>query len=124
MTKKYSYIFDNTSGILYKNYFGDITIEDIIDSWEEAFRQHQIPKNIKRFILDYREASIRVKSTKHTDISDFYKQHPEFFKDARIAVVTDDPKDTVVTILVHEKDEGYSSLPFSTIEAAREWVLS
>jgi hypothetical protein len=124
MAKNYGYTFDDESGILYKNYFGDITIEDIIASWEDAFEHHRIPKNTHRFILDYRQASIRIKSTKHTEISDFYKQHPEFFKNARIAVVTHDPKDTVVTILVHEKDDGYYSLPFSTVEAAREWVLS
>lgn len=123
MKGNYSYYYDAESKIMYKSYFGEINIKDIESSWETASEQNLIPKNTKKFILDYREAMLKVKSTEHSTISDFYKTHPEIFNNALIAIVTDDPNNVVIPILVHEKDEGYISLPFSTMEAALEWLI-
>ena len=122
MKEFYSYYYDAESEIMYKSYFGEITIKDIESSWEAAFNQKLIPKNTDKFILDYRKATMRVKSTEHSSIADFYKKHPNVFKDARIAVISGIPRNTVISILVHEKDEGYQSFPFNNLEDALKWI--
>ncbi|MBN2616133.1 MAG: STAS/SEC14 domain-containing protein [Bacteroidales bacterium] len=122
MVGNYSYYYDAESGIMYKSYFGEITVEDIESSWEAAIEQNLIPEHTKKYIIDYRKAILKVKSTEHSAISDFYKKYPSTFKDARIAVISDSPRNTVIAILVHEKDEGFQSFPFDDLKEALEWI--
>lgn len=49
MERKFSYHFDDEKCVLFKTYFGPITIEDINSSWEFAFRECLIPKEKKWF---------------------------------------------------------------------------
>lgn len=124
MEKKFEYSFNKSLGILFKTYFGVITIEDIESSWEYAFENGLIPKDKKGFILDYRNSSFNIKLEEHVAIANFYRKHIDVFGNYKIAVVTEDPKDIVVPILVESKDDGYSSRPFTTLKAAIAWVLS
>jgi hypothetical protein len=124
MKKKFKYQFNNSLGILFKYYYGLITIEDIESSWEYAFKNDLIPKDVKGFILDYRNSNFNIKIEKFNEIANFYKKHLEVFGNLKIAIITEDPKDIVIPILVETKDEGYSSRPFSTLESAIDWVLS
>lgn len=123
MDKKFKYEFDQLTGIQYKFYFGLISIEDIASSWYFAFENNLIPQNVKGFILDYRNATFNFEIEDHIEISEFYKKHIDVFKNLKIAIITDKPKDVVIPILVKSKDSGYESRPFSTIEAAIIWVL-
>ena len=124
MEKKYKYQFDDSTGIFYKYYYGSIQIEDILQSWENAFAKNLIPKETKGFILDYRNSHFNMNVGEHSSISAFYKNHLEIFGNLKIAILTEDPKDIVVPMLVQTEDNGYSSKPFSTLEAATDWVLS
>jgi hypothetical protein len=124
MGDKFKYHFDSALGILFKTYYGLISIEDIESSWEYAFKNDLIPIEKKGFILDYRASSFNLTPTQSTGIADFYKKHIDIFRGYRIAILTEDPKDIVIPILVETKDEGYSSKPFCTLQAAIEWVLN
>ncbi len=123
MEKNFRYDFDADSGILYKYYFGLITIRDIVSSWKYAFENNLIPINKKGFILDYRNASFDIAIDEHPKIAEFYKSHLDVFGNFKIAVITNEPKDVVIPILVETMDDGYISSPFSTLEGAIEWVL-
>jgi hypothetical protein len=122
--EKYKYRFDSSLGILFKYYYGNIDLSDIISSWEYAFENNLIPKETKGFILDYRKATFKIEIEKHTSIADFYKNHIDVFGDFKIAILTEEPRDVVIPVLVKSQDEGYFSRPFSTLEAAIVWVLS
>jgi isocitrate dehydrogenase len=124
MEEKINYRFDHSNGILYKYYQGNITIEDISSSWEYAIENKLIPKETKGFILDYRKATFKIKITEYQLIADFYKNHLEVFGHHKIAILVENPKDVVIPILVESKDDGYSSRPFNTLNAAIGWVLS
>ena len=124
MDKKFKYQFDSSLGILFKYYYGLITIEDIESSWKYAFENGLIPKEVKGFILDYRNSNLNINIAEHTAIADFYKKHIDIFGNFKIAVLTEGYRDIVVPFLVETKDDGYSSKPFSTLEAAIWWVLS
>ncbi len=123
MAQKYSYHFDGETGILYKTYFGAITLEDINSSWEYAINEGIIPKETRGFILDYREAHFDIPIARHNEIADFYKNHINIFGGFKIAIVTENSKDIVIPVLVEMHDEGYVSRPFTTIKAAIEWIM-
>lgn len=120
---KYRYEFDEKSRIMYKFYYGPITIQHIQESWNWAASTNAIPDETVGFILDYRKASLDIEIDQLQEISKFYRLHPKLFKGKRIAIVTESHKDVVIPILVSEKDEGYRSRPFSTISAAIKWIL-
>lgn len=121
---KFKYEFDAEFEILFKNYHGNISIEDIIDSWDYALAYNIIPKNNKGFILDYRDASFSFDTSDYEKIPQYYRQHPDIFRNHKIAIVTENPKDIVIPILVRRQDDGYESKPFSTLGAAIEWILT
>ena len=123
MKKKFDYKFDDSLGLLFKTYYGPITIEDIEASWEYAFDNNLIPKGVKGFILDYHNANFTFSLDQHFLIANFYKNHLEIFGNLKIAILVTDPADIVVPILVEQKDDGYYSKPFFTLEAAIHWVL-
>ena len=123
MQDKAKYRFDESTRVLYKYYFGTITLDDIFSTWDDAISQRLIPENTKGFILDYTKANFDIKLNEVDKIPEYYKQHLDIFGNKKIAVITQTPEDTVFPILVEKKDSGYSSHPFYTHEAALEWVL-
>jgi hypothetical protein len=124
MEEKVKYKFDESTGILYKYYFGTITLDDIFTSWNDAISNNIIPKDTKGFILDYTKANFDLEFDELDKIPEYYKQHLDIFRNKKIAILTQSVRDIVYPILVEKKDSGYSSRPFYTLEAAIEWVLS
>lgn len=110
--------------ILFKRYYGYISLEDIKDSWLRAMNERLIPKEALGFVLDYREAHFNFDPRRHTELTDFYREYSNVFSKKRIAFVTESPDDIVYPILIQTQDNGYESRPFSTIEAAVDWVSS
>ncbi|PLX02856.1 MAG: hypothetical protein C0595_09315 [Marinilabiliales bacterium] len=124
MDQKFKYHYDDSIGIMFKYYYGPISIEDIESSWEYVFENDIIPKNVKGFILDYKHANFSFNIEKYITIPEFYKKHLEIFGNKKIAIITVQPKDIVIPVLVSNNDDGYISRPFSTLESAILWVLS
>ncbi len=60
----------------------------------------------------------------HGKIAEYYKKHLEIFRDQKIAIITRTSKDVIIPTLVESKDDGYSSKPFYTVDAALKWVLN
>jgi hypothetical protein len=122
MPAKFEYSFDKKTGILYKIYYGDITLLDITSSWDRAIKENIIPKETIGFILDYRNASFNIPIKETSGIAGYYKQHLEIFGNKKIAILTDTPDRIRIPTLVELLDEGYISRPFSTMNAAIAWV--
>ena len=109
------YEFDKATGILFKYYYGKITIDDIADSWNKAIKEGLIPPETKGFILDYRKAAFDFDISEYEKIPEYYRQHLNIFGGTKIAIITENPKDIVVPVLVNRKDSGYVSVPFTTV---------
>jgi hypothetical protein len=124
MNENSSYSFDAESGILFKRYFGNITIEIIKESWLKAFENNLIPDDVKGFILDYTQGTFDFPLQDFQKISAFYREHLDVFDGLRVGIVTHNPKDQIVPKLVAMEDQGYHSKEFSTMEAAVAWVLA
>jgi len=123
MEARGTYKFNPENRIMYKYYSGSIRIEDIIDSWNQAINNNIIPKETKGFILDYRKATFELDILDYEKIPEYYYQHLDVFGGSKIAILTINPQDIVIPLLVKEKDLGYTSRPFSTEEAAIKWIL-
>ncbi|RXQ95099.1 hypothetical protein EO244_08605 [Ancylomarina salipaludis] len=124
MSENFKFEFDTETSILYKHYYGLISVEDITSSWEQAINNKLIPHNVKGFILDFRKSGFDFEVGRYIEISNFYRKYIHVFGGLKIALITIDPKDLVIPVLFKAKQEGYESRPFSTTEAAKEWVLS
>ncbi len=123
MTSKFKFENDDANGIFYKHFYGTITVEDIIKSWDVAIRDHLIPQGTKRFIVNFLNGHAAYKAESSELLENYYQNHPEIFKGIRIAIVTIIPEDIIVPMLM-KRDRGLFCLaPFSTIEAAVDWVL-
>ena len=123
MKDNFKYIFDESTKVMYKYYYGPITIKDISSSWDYAIANNIIPKETKGFILDYRGASFDMDIREHGKIAEYYKKHLEIFRDQKIAIITQTSKDVIIPTLVESKDDGYTSKPFYTEDSALKWVL-
>ncbi len=121
--EKSTFAYNEEKGILTKKYFHQINIEDIESTWVQAFNSKSVPLGTKRFVLDYRDASFDLNPKDYIRIPEFYKKHVDIFSFAKIAVLTDNPKDLIIPILVEAKDKGFFSRPFSTMEAATSWLM-
>jgi len=119
----YKYELNSELNILYKYYYGPISLDDIFSSWEHAFDNNIIPKDIKGFILDFRKSTFDFKVDRFIDISNFYKEHIDVFKGTKIGLISVKPNDVVIPILFTTKDKGYTSAAFSTDQAAIDWIL-
>ena len=124
INEKVTIQFSPSLGIFFKHYYGIISLEDIRSSWEQIFYTDLIPSETKGFVVDYRNAVMNIPPGQHARIAEYYKEHLEVFNNRKIAVLTENPQNVVISILVESKDEGYQSKPFSTMEAAVRWVLS
>lgn len=122
-TAKFRFEFDSSTGLFFKYYYGSTTIDDLIGSWDYAIENKLIPATVKGFILDYREANFSLSAADREEIPRYYKLRLNVFGSRKIAIITLNPKDIVVPILVRRQDSGYQSQPFSTIEAAIRWIL-
>ena len=119
----YKYELNSDLNILYKYYYGSISLENIFSSWEHAFENKIIPKDIKGFILDFRNSTFDFQADRFLDIANFYKEHIDVFRGTKIGLISVNPNDVVVPILFKTKDKGYTSAPFSTEQAAIDWIL-
>ena len=108
-------------GIVFKSYFGLITVNDVKVSWLDAIEKNLFPSGIIGFILDYRAANLDIEPAGTFEIPAFYRQHLDLFKNKRVAIITENPADIVYPILIRLLDQGYESNPFSTMDAAIQW---
>lgn len=124
MEPKFLTRFDNYTGIFIKEYFGEITIKDLICSWEDIIQKSLIPPNTKRFLISYKEATISF-STKHiTEIANLYKEHDAIFGGAKIAMVMDTPEKVVFPNLMLTQDINFMLNMFNSMGAAIDWLIS
>ena len=122
MVRKFLYAYDGGLKVLFKYYYGTISLDDIRESWEHAFAHRLIPRGTKAFVIDYREAILTIPIAATYKIAEFYRNNGKYFKDARVAVITERPDQVVFPTLVEQLDDGYATRPFFTLEAAIEWA--
>lgn len=123
MNKRIEYKFDSNTRILFKYHFGTINFNDIETSWIDAFNNNTIPENVIGFVLDYSEAELDMVAEEAKDITRFYREHLDVFRNRKVALVMTKPGHVVFPILVGMEADEYFTRAFYTTDAAVEWVL-
>ena len=120
---EFEFTYDEGTKILVKKYFGNVSLDDVINSWLFAIDNYYFEKPLKGIISDYLNAKITFHYKDSSKVAEFFKQHIHYFGGLKIAVVTEDPESIVYPILVKKYDLGYKSKEFTTIDAAINWIL-
>ena len=124
MEDRVEYKYDQSTGIFYKYYYGKVTLQVLTSSWEHAIANNIIPEeNLKGFIVDYKNATLKMDTNEASGIADFYNKHLNIFRNMKIALIMEKPDQVIFPILVESKGVNYFPRPFYSHEAALDWIL-
>lgn len=122
MQSKVKFKFDPDTKIFYKCTKGVVTLADVKRSWKEVVKKDLMPDSIAGFILDYREAHFEMDCHDFEKVGKYFNANKAFFKGKQIAVITSDPKDIVLPMLLEKMHNCSEVHPFTTMTAAIEWL--
>ena len=115
------YKSDEVVNILTRTFKGDVTMTDVISSWEYIINNRLITQTHKGVISDYSEACIQ------SDIEDIAKlknlviENIDIFQNLKLAVIINSPK-IIIPMLFQYECSNIDTKPFSTIDAAIDWI--
>lgn len=115
---------DKKGRILSIHFTGTLTIKEIIIHWKTLIEKDFIGKQLKGIIVDCRTANIQLEVHEISDLAAFLRSHLSIFESKRFAYVTQSPEQILLPLLLREEDDSYETMPFSTLKAAHDWVLS
>ncbi|UNY99076.1 hypothetical protein MQE36_01710 [Zhouia spongiae] len=124
MSEKYSYHYDSDTRILSRSHYGNFTLQDIFDSWNDAIDNDLIPKRTIGFFIDYRDADLQVDPSDHKKIIEYFDSRKEIFGDKKFAVLVNSPRNTVLPFIIEHTPKHYTLKTFTTEEAALRWILN
>ncbi len=121
MDQSVKYIDDNK--ILVRSIRGKADFEEIFDSWKDLINEDYFAPPVIGMINDYCGAELKVDISDMKKIKVLLEDYPDIFKSVKIAVVVDSFKNIVYPMIVEKVSEQANVRPFSTVKAARDWIL-
>ena len=121
MNCRVDYKFDEENKILFRNFSGIVNINDLVCVWVDTILNHIPNKQIKGIVSDFRGTDIQIEITDLSPLEKLFSKHIEILTQIKIAEVLDSPK-IVLPILFKRKNEEFQLWPFTTIEAALNWI--
>jgi len=118
------YSTENTSkgNIVTRVFIGSISKSEIVESFEYLVKNNLLTDQSCGMITDISNSKLDIDLSDLERITDFIKNNKTLSK-VKIAVVAESPEKVLFTTLANFK-VGDSLMPFSSIEAAKEWMLS
>jgi hypothetical protein len=116
--------FDPNDGILYTYSSNVTTLEHMLQGIDGIISNKELPRELK-ILEDGRGAQVTFPPKDLSILVDKLELALLQYLSLRQAVVHDDPRNTALAVLInrHMKNEKYVLEVFSTIEAARLWLL-
>lgn len=108
--------------ILIREFTGEISVDDNIDSWKYIEENKMINYQTKGIITILSECDLMMNLSSFDRLIAFLKQQ-QFLKGIKLAVVCDNPKTIIYPILGENKHSILKIKPFSTLKAAVEWIM-
>jgi hypothetical protein len=115
---KYQY---HSEFILIRKFYGPIDIKDITDSWDYLIENNILNETHKGVINDIRDAELNMNVHSFEKLINYLKKQ-EIFQRIKLAVVCDTPGKVIFPILGNTMNPDLKIKPFSTIEAAANWI--
>ena len=107
--------------ILIRKFIGKTSGKDIVDSWEYLHKNNLINKKIKGVINDLSDCELIMDMEKFKTLLNFMKNQ-DYLKNIKLAVISDNPEIIVFPFLGKEQERTLKIKPFSTMEAAVNWI--
>ena len=122
MTVVYEYFKWHSSEILLRRFAGEITAEDIINSWEYLINNDILTREHIGVLNDIREADFKMNMETFKVLLKYLRDH-DIFSGMKIAVIVDSPE-KVIFPMVGADATGLNIKPFATPEAAAHWIIN
>jgi hypothetical protein len=113
--------FEVTDNVLIRRFTGDITQEDIIESWRVLFSRYPDLELYKGMIIDLLNARLVQDRNKFTEMVMYVKGMLDRVTDMKIAVVMDTPQVTQIILMDHMIQQ-LQIRPFATLKGAIDWI--
>jgi len=109
--------------ILVREARGKLTFYDLYNSWLEMVNTGVLNSSLLGIINDFRELELTANINDVNRILELIEENIDTFQNIKIAVVVDSYKNIVFPMMVEKISKIARIKPFSTFEAAEDWML-
>ena len=113
--------FHEQNGVIIRRFSGDVCFEDMLESWKMLIASYPSLKDYKGILTSFLDADIDPAGTNMNVLVEFLKGHLDQLKNLKIAVVMNTPLVTN-TIIMGQRMKSLQIKPFSSVEAAMQWI--
>lgn len=113
----------HSDSILIRKFIGEISAQDIIESWNDLKQNGLITSELKGIVNDLRTCDLNMDMVSFKLVLKFLKSNPDLMA-LRHAVISDTPNIIVFPTFAEGQEKELRIKPFSTIESATEWIMS
>ena len=107
--------------VIIRRFQGEIRFEDILASWEKVFADYKNLQDYRGFVNVFLDSDMIHEDANLNAVVEYLKGYLDRLKDLKIAIVMDTPMVTN-TIILGQRMKHLQIKPFTTEEAALEWV--
>ena len=108
--------------ILIRDFADKVSVTDIIHSWDILIEQGMLNSNIKGVINNITGCQLAMDLDSFYTLIDYIKTK-DILRKVKLAVVCNNPKMIIFPILGEAEEKDLHIKPFSTVEAAVEWIM-
>ena len=109
--------------ILIKKFCGEVNVDTIIDSWIDMINQNLIMKTHKGVINDLVNCKLIMNHPGFEKLIAFLKSQ-KLLRSLKLAVICDSPDKIVYPMLGESVEKELKIKPFTTIDAAINWIIN
>ena len=113
---------DFPDAILIRNFKNSVDVSEIIKSWENLKENDLLTDKVKGVINNLIDCDLNMNMDSFKILMGYLKQNECFYR-IKLAVICNKPKIVVYPTLGEEKEGDLKIKPFSTIDAAVEWII-
>jgi hypothetical protein len=113
--------FEVSDNVIVRRFVGDVTQDDIIESWHLLFESYRDLTPYHGLIIDLLNARLVQERKKYLKMVEFLKQQVVQLQDKKIAYLIDNPQVTQVILLDHQLQQ-LQIRPFATLKGALDWI--
>lgn len=111
------------TSILIRKFIGRTCSSDIINSWEYLLKNNLIDSHIKGIITDLTVCDLNLDLESFEAVL-YYMEKQDCLKKIKCPVISNNPKIIIFPFLAEKQSTELKVKPFSTIEAATNWILT
>ena len=109
--------------ILIRDFADKVSVENIINSWDTLLEQGMLTSNIKGVINNISGCELAMDLDSFYTLIDYIKSK-DVLRSIKLAVVCNNPSMIVFPIMGETEVKELHIKPFSTIEAAVDWIMN